>query len=195
MQTPLYSMLEQEGYLIRSALASGLTGLRNANLQNRGDFYTGFFQLAIGLERLAKLGLVLDHMGHNNLASPGQKHLKSFGHNIVQLRSKLDELSVTRAYTLDAPFTPTALGERILNFLSDFGVNTRYANLDALAAGAPQPTPFSEWEQILNDVLIEKVPQIRKERVFIECGIMERLIGSATVAICTDLSACCLKSK
>jgi hypothetical protein len=57
-----FLLLQQEGYLIRTSLAQGLTLLRSANLGETGHYYGAFFGLSIALERLLKVIIILDHM-------------------------------------------------------------------------------------------------------------------------------------
>lgn len=55
-------LLEQEGLLAQACLCNGLTALRRANLgDKKGLFYSAFFELSIGFERVLKSGLALAH--------------------------------------------------------------------------------------------------------------------------------------
>jgi hypothetical protein len=90
-----FSLLTQEAYLTKNALLSSFDLLLKANFfQDRdGYFYSGFFHLSIGLERLMKLVVVCDFMLKNKYNTPTTKQLKSYGHNINELYSYTTNLS------------------------------------------------------------------------------------------------------
>jgi hypothetical protein len=50
MQPNSYLLLQNEGALMQGCFKSALTGLRAATSGERGPFYAGFFNYAIGLE-------------------------------------------------------------------------------------------------------------------------------------------------
>ena len=64
--SPSYIWLEQEGYLISSCLSMGLTELRKADVYNKGAFYSSFFNLSVGLERLLKSIIILIRLQKKN---------------------------------------------------------------------------------------------------------------------------------
>lgn len=64
-------LLQQEGLLAEACLCNGLTALRHANLgDKKARFYSAFFELSIGFERLMKLIIIIDHMAKHNLTPP-----------------------------------------------------------------------------------------------------------------------------
>lgn len=181
----LYRTLQQEGHVIRSCLAIGLTELRNANLNEKGRYYSAFFQLAIGIERLAKLALILDHMAQNGLQAPGQVN----GHDLQTLVSKVSTLTTARGYALSSPFPTDPLCKRVLAFLSDFATGMRYANLDALASGKQKRDPLSEWNEILQDTAATKVSEATKYQIStLSAAIAQDLEGRARV-VASDLAS------
>ncbi len=148
MFTDLFRMLDQEALVVRSCLAAGLTDVRNANLHDKGRFYSAFYQLSIGIERFTKLALILDHLAQNNLRAPGHATVRFFGHDLQALLSTVEQAAGQRGYSLAAPFVNTPLSQQLLAFLSDFAKGMRYANLDGLASGARQRNPLADWAQI-----------------------------------------------
>ncbi len=82
---PSFLLLQQEGHLISSCLTNGLTELRAANVHNKGAFYSALFNLSVGIERLLKAIVIIEHMLNNNLSVPNKRQLKRYGHNIVEL--------------------------------------------------------------------------------------------------------------
>jgi len=65
-----FVLLQQEGYLISSCLSMGLTELRSANVHNKGSFYSSLFNLSVGIERLLKAIVIIEHMLNKNLSVP-----------------------------------------------------------------------------------------------------------------------------
>lgn len=181
MESRLYKTLEQESLVIRSCLARGLTELRNANLNEKGRYYSAFFQLAIGIERLAKLALILDHMARNNLQAPGQSIVKGYGHDLRVLVSKASAASSSRIVL-------TPLCTKIISFLSDFAMGMRYANLDALATGKAQRDPFSEWNEILQEVIATKIRKSTHRRISRVSNSLAELLGSNAIVFASDLA-------
>src|SRR5688572_29684559 len=89
-----FLLLQQEGYLIRSTLLSGLHHLRSARLDTKGHFYTAFFQLSTGLERLMKATFIIDFMRENQLATPTNRQLRDFGHVLTTIFDHLAGLKL-----------------------------------------------------------------------------------------------------
>lgn len=188
MFSTTYQLLEQEGLVVRSCLCTGLTELRNANLNNKGRYYTAFFQLATGIERMAKLALILDHMGQNNLLPPGANGVRSYGHDLETLFAKVQTTSKERGYILASSFTISPLSTRILKFLSEFAKGMRYANLDALASGNTQRKPLHEWELILQDAMASKVSAKTNQRITQQSTAIANAIEDVSIVIASDLA-------
>lgn len=181
----LYKTLEQESFVIRSCLATGLTELRNANLDEQGRYYSAFFQLAIGIERLAKMALILDHMARNNLQPPGQSTVKGYGHDLQILVSKVSTIASLAGST---PFPLDPLCGKVVVFLSEFAKGMRYANLDALATGKPHRDPLSEWNDILQEVIATKIPKTTRRRISAMSGSIAELLAGKAMVIASDLA-------
>lgn len=160
-----FLLLQQEGYLIRTSVAQGLTLLRSANLGEKGHYYGGFFGLSIGLERLLKVIIILDHMALNDLTPPARPTLKTYGHDLVELFSSARAIQADKSPHPLAVVAPGSIESDILTHLSDFGEACgRYANLDGLALGRPQADPLAAWKTIIERILDEDVPERKKER-------------------------------
>lgn len=81
--SPTWFLLEQEGLLAQACLCNGRRP-RCANLgDKKGLFYSAFFELSIGFERV--LSLTLDHMAKNKLAPPPSKDIEGFRHDLIRL--------------------------------------------------------------------------------------------------------------
>ncbi|MEA1031061.1 hypothetical protein T3A99_21065 [Pseudomonas sp. N-137] len=188
MYGDLYKTLEQESFVIRSCLATGLTELRNANLNEKGRYYSAFFQLAIGIERLAKLALILDHMARNNLRAPGKSTVKGYGHDLQTLVTKVSASASASGNPSLSPFPTGPLCARVIAFLSEFAEGMRYANLDALSTGRPQRDPLSEWNDILQEVIATKIGRSAHRRISAMSNSIAALLKDDAIVFASNLS-------
>lgn len=151
---PSFVLLEQEGYLCRSALTAGLTPLtRTEHEEEAGRYYEAFFQLSIGIERVLKLTLILDSMAKNALSAPTSRALRARGHDLLRLFHAASAVASTpTSVNAVAAITADSFGYRLLVFLSSFATSTRYYNLDQLAVPQRASDPLREWQRILRDL-------------------------------------------
>lgn len=154
---PSFVLLSQEGYLIRSLLTGGLNALITSNPSDKGLYYSAFFQLSIGIERLLKVVLIVDHMRANSLTAPTDKELKGYGHDLVKLFGDVCSKAASDAATEVQAVASDPEGMRILKFLSQFAKQTRYHNLNKLATQTSVADPLAEWQSILDDIYVLNV--------------------------------------
>lgn len=185
--TPLFRKLQQEGHITRSCLATGLTEIRNADIGDRGRYYTGFFQLAIGVERTAKLAIIINHLAENDLESPGEKAVRSFGHRVDDLHEAAAKIAKQRQYEFASQFDLADLEQEILSFLTRFADEIRYSNLDALAKGSAEPKPLAQWSKILDTIIEEDVSQSKIDKIRQESFGMAQAFGEAFFVQVHDL--------
>jgi hypothetical protein len=191
MQTaPPYFLLEQEGWITSSTVAAGLTAIRNANLNDKGRYYTGFFQMCIGIERLAKLALILDYLVDHSLNPPGASAVRSFGHDLITLFSKVEAIANRRNYSFAANFTLSPIQVSMLKFLADFAKGSRYANLDSLASGVHQVEPLHGWHQILQESLATQVPKSKSWMIENQSAFIASKMRECAVIMAHDLVNC-----
>lgn len=80
-----FGLLLQEGHLTRSSLMSGFGFLNRADYQEKkGDYYSAFFQLSIGVERIIKIAYILNFKLENNMRLPTDKELRRLGHKLKE---------------------------------------------------------------------------------------------------------------
>jgi hypothetical protein len=120
-----------------------------------------FFALSIGLERAAKLALVVDHALEHGGTFPHHKVLRDYGHKLNELLEQIDEIAKCRGHTAAEERLPrTVIHEGIVKVLSDFASNTtRHYNLD-LVTGHPrasqQDDPIRAWfDLVITPILAE----------------------------------------
>jgi len=150
-----FSLLQQEGHLARTSLLSGIDLLLKANLDDRklGNFYSAFFQLTIGIERILKLVVITNHMLENNYKTPTDEELrKKYGHKIKA--TYLHALSVRNKWGDEKLAAPTSgsTENEILNFLEKFANNARYYNLRELNNTTADRGPLGDWYSICQKV-------------------------------------------
>ncbi|MBK1644452.1 hypothetical protein CKO25_07245 [Thiocapsa imhoffii] len=124
--------------LAQACLCNGLTALRRANLgDKKGLFYSAFFELSIGLERVLKLVLklvlILDHMARNQLVPPDSKTVEDYGHKLRALFDAAKAVCAARNVTALDGFQSDSLPIEILGFLDTFAhPGGRYSNINKL---------------------------------------------------------------
>ncbi|QSR35624.1 hypothetical protein CFI10_11550 [Marinobacterium iners] len=156
-----YRLLSQEAHLAKSALLSGMDSLRKANLDDKGLFYSGLFQLSIGFERLLKLVVILHHKSENKHRYPSNKELKDYGHDINQLYQKSVEIGKT--YLPHTDMQADDIQAEIINVLSQFGKGSRYYNLDVLTQDNKNEDPLALWKEVIDSHLWELRPSVREQ--------------------------------
>ena len=134
---------------MRHLLGSGVTSLGKANYADKaGEYYTAFFGLSIGLERLAKLVLVANYaIAHNNQMPP-KEVLKEFGHKLVKLLKEVENVQANYSLKLDYPRSTTQISNAIVERLDAFADarRGRYVNFSTL--GDPnlgKQEPIRKW--------------------------------------------------
>lgn len=160
-----FLLLQQEGHLIRSCLATGLTQLSKAHVHNKGEFYSALFNLSIGTERLMKAIMIIHHMLNNDLAVPTRVQLKGYGHDIKTLYSKCVAISSNEKAYVPAISTLDSTTRKIAELLSQFAQSTRYHNLDALCSSASGKDPLQHINEILRMVIDGDVPASSARRI------------------------------
>lgn len=185
-------LLEQEGLLAQACLCNGLTALRRANLgDKKGLFYSAFFGLSIGFERVLKLVLILDHMANNKLAPPPSKCIEGFRHDLIRLFDATKTICNARGLTFLDEFPPDSLPIRILDFLDRFAdTGGRYSNINKLTDHKHQAMddPIVKWGEIASQVMQTLATPGERQRAQLN-GQMARLaFGSAAASLISDLN-------
>lgn len=162
---PSFLLLQQEGYLISSCIATGLTALRSAHVHNKGAFYSAMLNLSVGTERLMKAAIIIDFMLKNDLAVPTRRQLKTYGHDLAQLHASCVGISLCESRQVTSLEGMETAGREIFLLLNAFAQTTRYHNLDALSAPYSSKDPLAHWDEILLSILDIDVPARTKEKI------------------------------
>lgn len=180
----IWRALAREAGLAAENLGIGVTALGNANYAQHGYYGQAFFALSIGLERSAKLALVIDYALENNGAFPQHNVLRSYGHNLKDLLEKTDEISQRRGFPERLP--QEDIHKAIISVLSDFASNiTRYYNLDLITGDsrtADRTDPIQAWfESVTKPILEMHYSSKQQNKHKQNAELMERLIGDISM--------------
>ena len=183
-----FLLLQQEGYLIRTSLGQGLTLLRSADLGEKGHYYGAFFGLSIGLERMLKVIVILDHMSRNQLAPPSGAVLRKLGHDLQGLLTAVRGIPSRQSPHPMDRIRPGSIEQDIVDHLGQFAEACgRYANLDALTSGRVQADPLGNWKRILERILEEDVPGRAKDKARIGGKALAAAMSGSAKVIAHDL--------
>lgn len=184
-------LLEQEGLLAQACLCNGLTALRRANLgDKKGLFYSAFFELSIGFERVLKLVLIVDHMARNQLVPPDSKTVEDYGHKLRSLFDAAKGVCIAHGVTALDAFHPDSLPIAILGFLDDFAhPGGRYSNINKLTGHKHQAMadPIAQWGEIANRIMREHATPKGRERAQLNGLVASAAFGGAAASLISDL--------
>lgn len=192
MFSPSWYYLEQEGCLAHACLCNGLTALRQANLgDKKGHFYPAFFELSIGLERMLKLIVILDHMAENELVPPSENEVRDFGHELTTLFVRAKEVSVRRCPSILTKLRDDELGIVLLNFLHRFAQSSgRYSNLNKLTGGKQQDIqdPLAQWGAVASEIIRTRASKRDRARIQATGAFAHQKLGSVSSSLMGDLN-------
>jgi hypothetical protein len=184
----IYFLMQREGYITRSCILTAFDELLGATVTQKGRYYIGFFQLAIGIERAEKLTIILNHMVENQLNTPGSNCTRKYNHDLLMLYENSKSIALIRPISRGICFELKPLHRRMLNFLTAFANGARYANLDALASGkGPEAEPLAEWNAIIWEIFKEDVPEEVKTKMLQEAAARVSLMEGRAVVMVHDL--------
>lgn len=185
-------LLEQEGLLAQACLCNGLTALRRANLgDKKGLFYSAFFELSIGFERVLKLILILDHMARNQLVPPDSKTVEDYGHKLRSLFDATKAVCAAHGVTALDSFQADSLPIIILGFLDDFAhPGGRYSNINKLTGHRHQAMadPIVQWGEIASQIMQTHATPRERERAQLNGQMASAAFGGAAASLISDLN-------
>ena len=188
--TPEWHSLRREAALVRHLIGSGVTSLGKASYGNNiGEYYTAFFGLSTGLERLAKLCIVADYAIAHNGQTPTT--LSRFGHNLVRLLNRVDNVTAERSLNLAYPRPTTQISNAIVQCLDAFADarRGRYANFSALSdPNLRQQEPVSKWwREVAEPILAEHYYGRRVQRnVEARARVVDNVLSPHSKVLHTD---------
>lgn len=155
---PEWHALGREAALTRHLLASGVTAIGKANYADQfGEYYTAFFGLSVGIERLAKLIYVADYAMANGGRMPSEQRIRDFGHRLRDLVAAADRVAVARKARLRYSRPTNAITSEILVCLDAFADASRgrYANFRSLEDPAREShEPVRRWWDVVATAIL-----------------------------------------
>jgi hypothetical protein len=156
----------REAELAAEQIASGVTALGRANHAQKGYYTQALFGLSIGLERLAKLIVIVDHALANSGQFPANSDLKRKGHNVAALLDQCEIISLKRRAGKNHSVRPNnIIHQGIVTTLTEFGELSRYYNLDIIVGGRAKqlPEPINAWWQRVGKPILSKHYTLRQQ--------------------------------
>lgn len=184
---PEWHFVKQEAQLVRHLLGSGATALGRANYADKkGEYYTAFFALSVGLERLCKLILVINSAIENGGQMPSQDVVRRYGHQLEKLIDAVAAAATHQSISQNHNRPVNAIVSAIISNLDAFADarRGRYANFEAL--GDPNLTshePISKWWNEVAEPTLDQHYQGTKTQARVESNarLIDQLIGGFTL--------------
>lgn len=190
---PEWHALRRESSLVSQLIGSGTTALGRASYADGfGEYYTAFFGLSIGIERLAKLILIADHAITNKGSLPDQAVVKKFGHKLGELIAKAHEIAGKHKLQLDYPQPTDQICWAAIDCLDAFADASRgrYANFGAIGNPAFDPAnePVNRWWLNVVEPILDKHYRGKKAEAGVRqrAKIIDALMGEVSTVLYVD---------
>ena len=164
--------MRYEANLASHIAGAGITALRRADHENnRGEYYRAFFELAIGIERIAKLILLANYVIKNRGSFPDKKFFQKFNHDIKKLLKEVTKISKNQSLNLPYEYPSGKIEELIIDNMNAFADANRgrYVNFEIIKnVNETKHDPIGKWwrevgEEILKKYYYKKPLQLRAE--------------------------------
>lgn len=159
-EIPEWHALGREASLVRHLIGSGATAIGRANYADKmGEYYTAFFGLSVGFERLSKLILVAHHAIENRGRISNGQVLRKFGHKLIDLANEVENISEKMQLSLSFSRPTQEISQKILECLDSFADSRRgrYANFASLDnPNLTDEEPISKWWGEVAECILEK---------------------------------------
>lgn len=142
-------------------IGSGETALGRASYGSGfGEYYTAFFGLSIGMERLAKLVFVADYAMEHGGKLPDQSVVRQYGHKLKSLVGQADGIARNHGITIPHIGPDHPICAAVIDCLDAFADASkgRYANFEAIGNPAFDPAnePVNKWWNEVVEPILDK---------------------------------------
>lgn len=191
---PEWHALGREAALVRHLVGSGATALGKANYADQmGEYYTAFFGLSVGLERLSKLILVADFAIENGGKMPEEREIRKFGHKLIDLANAMDTIISKRDLSLRYNRPNTAISSKILECLDAFADarRGRFANFASLGdPNLSSEEPIKKWWNEVAEAVLKQhyYGKSSQKRVETNAAMIDSMMSPFTMVHHTDES-------
>ncbi|GEM_PF-1900170 len=168
-------LLQQEAILANSCILTGFEFMVKGGFDDRykGHYYTSFFQISIGIERILKLIFISDHMLKNSYQSPDEKTIKAYKHNLIALYQDAKKISAAYENSELQELEDKSIRKNIFVFMSAFAAGTgRYHNISNIKT-VSNVDPLDQWEKIIDQIKCEDFSESMHSRI--ETEVASRL--------------------
>lgn len=193
-EIPEWHALGREASLVRHLIGSGATAIGRANYADKmGEYYTAFFGLSVGLERLSKLILVANYAIENSGKMPDEKVVRKFGHKLIDLANEVESISEKMQLSLRYSRPTQEIPQKILECLDSFADarRGRYANFTSLDnPNLTEDEPINKWWGEVAECILEKhyYGKTVQKRVESRAELINSMISPFTMVIQTNES-------
>lgn len=161
---PIFLSLNKEIDFTSEILSSGIDQLRKTSFSRKGAYFQSFSSLSIGLERLAKMCVILDYSISNDLLLPDDKYMRGIGHDLDNLYTRCIKIQDLHNIELDFPIKrDDEIYKRILSILSRFAKGDRYSNIDALTNSRRISDPIADWHENVDIFIYDNLVAFKKK--------------------------------
>jgi hypothetical protein len=154
-----FNALLRESTFTKEVLCAGATQIRKANYSTPGVYAQAFAALSLGLERIGKLCLMLDHYIENNGDFPDFDYMKKkIGHKLDLLHQQATEIAERRNiefHFLNKLNHPAH--QAILQVLHDYADGDRYSNINILVGAKQKNDPISAWSSNVDEYIFANI--------------------------------------
>lgn len=179
-----FRALIREATFTKEMLCSGATQIRKANYAAHGVYAQAFTALSVGLERIGKLCLILDHYIESDGCFPDFIQLKKkIGHKLQLLQEQGSEIAVRRVIrfkflsALDHP-----LHASIIRVLHGYADGDRYSNINLLVGAKQQDDPIAGWFNLVDRYIWTNIVRERqKKKIARNAAISHQLMSMSIV--------------
>lgn len=139
----------REASIAAESLYSGLNSLGKANYAQESLYAHAFFGITTGLERMAKLAILVETRTRLDGQYPTDAELRSkYAHNLIKLFARVDEIRTEYQGELEWELPDRAIADKALSILAEFATTTRYYNMKMIVGEKgveSQRDPIAAW--------------------------------------------------
>lgn len=159
-----------------------MTEIGKANFTQKGIYWQAFTNLSIGLERLAKLTVLLNLLIEKNGVFPSNNELKKYGHDLNELYNTSKEIINARNLAAPSVSLNQNVHTSILRVLNNFAKGDRYSNLDFLTGKTTAQNPVNQWSMEVDDWIWEyQISTKQQEKIYAQAINFEALMKSSGI--------------
>ena len=175
----------EEAQFTKEILAIGVTQLYKANYASKGIYYQSFTCLSTGLERLAKLCLILDCYIQNSGILPSEEYIRNYGHRIPELYLACREIANSQKVAFHFSYKmDKKIHQSIINLFGSFAESSgRYSNINILLGKESKSTDcIDQWFYNVDIPLYDKhVSRKKKDGIEYRSYIIGNILNPITL--------------